>query len=104
MSRQLSALQALHVITEQPGTRFLGLSVDEWNRRVAGRLARGAAPHDALLPTLTVPAGSVITPALVTSLPPPNAIWHLHWAAGRPPVVWRGPGATDDAGLRAGSV
>jgi phosphatidylglycerophosphate synthase len=103
MSRQVSALQALRVITEQPSPRFLGLSAAEWNRRVASRLTK-AVPRDASLPTLTVPAGTIITPALVTSLPPPNATWHLHWAPGRPPVVWRGPGVTDHAAPRAGSV
>jgi phosphatidylglycerophosphate synthase len=104
MSRTVPVLQALRVVTEQPTPRFLGLPAGERNQRLARRCGRDAAPHDAALPTLTVPAGAIITPALLTSLPPPNGTWHLQWAAERPPVVWRGPTAKPESAPLVGAA
>jgi phosphatidylserine synthase len=96
MTRTGPLPQPLRLVTEKPAPRFLGLSAAERNQRLAARLTNTAAPHDAALPTLTVPSGAIITPALLTSLPPANGTWHLHWAPGRPPLVWRGPSAAAD--------
>jgi len=104
MSRPVAALQPLRVVTEQPTPRFLGLSAAERNQRVALRLTTDATPHTASLPTLTVPAGAIISPALLTSLPPPNGTWHLQWAPGRPPIVWRGANVKADAAPRVAAL
>jgi phosphatidylglycerophosphate synthase len=103
MSRTGNAPQALRLVTEQPTPRFLGLSAAERNRRLASRVASDG-PRSAGLPTLTVPSGAIITPAALTLLPPANGTWHLHWAADRPPLVWRGPNASTDTAPRAGKL
>lgn len=93
MSRTVPVPQALRLVTEQPTARFLGLSTGERNERIAYRLVSAAEPRKATLPTLTIPAGAIITPALMYALPPPNGTWHLRWAPQRQPVVWRGANA-----------
>jgi phosphatidylglycerophosphate synthase len=104
MTRTGPLPQPLHLITQQPTPRFLGLSAAERNQRLAGRLTRADAPHDAALPTLTVPSAAIITPALLSSLPPPNGTWHLHWAPGRPPLVWQGSNASNGSEPLVGRV
>ena len=94
-----------HVISEEPGPRFLGLPAGERNARVVRRLGRLAAdgagkPEHESIPALRIPAGVVITPALVAALPPPNGIWHLTWSDSRPPIVWRGPALSAVEGPR----
>ena len=92
------------VISEEPGPRFLGLRAGERNARVVQRLGQLSAAEDTkatereMIPALHIPAGVVITPALVAALPPPDGIWHLTWHASRPPIVWRGPGVESAAG------
>ena len=93
MSRTVPVPQALRLVTEHPTARFLGLSTGERNERIAYRLASAGEPRKATLPTLTIPAGAIITPALMYALPPPNGTWHLRWAPQRQPVVWRGANA-----------
>jgi phosphatidylglycerophosphate synthase len=41
------------------------------------------------LPTLVVPAGVAITPALFDRLPPPVGLWHLLWNPAGGPIIWR---------------
>ena len=104
MTRTVPVPQALCLINEQPTPRFLGLSAAERNERLARRLSKGVAPRHAALPTLTVPPGAIITPALLTSLPPANGTWHLHWAPDRPPLVWRGQNAATDSAPLVGKL
>src|SRR5262249_53545308 len=84
---------ALRIVSEGPHPRFLGLSADERNCRVARR-SGSTERHRASLPTLIVPPGAIITPALMHALPPPNGTWHLNWARERPPLVWKGAHAS----------
>jgi phosphatidylglycerophosphate synthase len=82
------------VISDEPSPWFLGLRAGERNARVVqrlGQLSTPEDPRDQMIPALRVPAGVVITPALVAALPPPDGIWHLTWHPSRPPIVWRGP-------------
>jgi phosphatidylglycerophosphate synthase len=88
---------ALRIRTEDPGPRFLGLTVSERNARVARRAMSSAISHppsaishepSAMAPILTVPSGVAITPALIAALPPPAGTWHLVWDAARAPIVW----------------
>src|SRR5206468_1159800 len=62
MTRTGTLSQPFHLVTEQPAPRFLGLPADERNQRLANRLSKTDAPHDAALPTLTIPSGAIITP------------------------------------------
>jgi phosphatidylserine synthase len=94
MSRTAPAPLALRLVTEEPSPRFLGLASSERNRRVVRRMTFLTEPHDAAVPTLTIPAGAVITPALAHALPPPNGTWHLLWAPDRKPIVWQGASAS----------
>lgn len=71
---------------------FLGLSVAERNARVVRRATQSREAAGTNVPTLTVPAGVAITPALVAGLPPPTGLWHLRWNPDRPAIVWRGAG------------
>ncbi len=94
------ATVAFHVVSEEPSPRFLGLNAAERNARVvrrAGKLAAAEATSNSAVvdgaPTLTIPAGVAITPALIRALPPPNGVCHLAWDTGRPPLVWQGAGA-----------
>jgi 1L-myo-inositol 1-phosphate cytidylyltransferase / CDP-L-myo-inositol myo-inositolphosphotransferase len=87
------------LVSEEPGPRFLGLTAAERNMRVAHRVTPSwvtnppsPANLDAL-PTLTIPPGVIITPALVTALPAPGGTWHLVWDPARPPIVWTVTGA-----------
>ena len=85
---------AFRVISDEPSPQFLGRRASERNTRVVEKLGRLSAAQDAeheTIPALRIPAGVVITPALVAALPPPDGIWHLSWHASRPPIVWRGP-------------
>ena len=90
------------VISDEPSPWFLGLRAGERNARVVQRLGQLSAaedPSDRMIPALRVPAGVVITPALVAALPSPDGICHLTWHASRPPIVWRGPAlSTIEAG------
>jgi len=104
MTRTGTLSQPFHLVTEQPAPRFLGLPADERNQRLANRLSKTDAPHDAALPTLTIPSGAIITPTLLMSLPPPNGTWNLRWAADRPPLVWQGPNATSDSEPTVGTL
>src|SRR5438094_447445 len=61
MTRTGTLSQPFHLVTEQPAPRFLGLPADERNQRLANRLSKTDAPHDAALPTLTVPFGAIIS-------------------------------------------
>jgi hypothetical protein len=80
-----------HIISEDSGARLLGLRVGERNRRVARRAGALSRPPDGTRPTLVVPPGAAVTPALFQSLPPPDRACELVWARGRPPIVWRPP-------------
>lgn len=91
MSLSRRAPGAFRLISEQPGVRFLGLTVAERNRRVARRCGAADTQHDTL-PTLTVPADVVITPALLQDLPAANGRLELIWHPDRPPLVWSAAG------------
>ena len=91
--------RSFHIITQEPSPRFLGLALAERNRRIARRTVGPdavAADGDTLRPTLTIPAGVAITPALFEALPAPGAagVWELDWHPNRPPLLWHGPVAT----------
>src|SRR5712692_1093682 len=81
---------AFRIVSEQPSPRFLGSTAAERNARVGTRA--GSVVEGVDLPTLTVPAGVIITPALIAALPPPNGTWHLAWDPARPPIVWTAGG------------
>jgi hypothetical protein len=90
---------AFRILSEQPSPRFLGLTAAERNERVVQRyttLCTSASSLSSQLQrsTLTVPAGVIITPALIAALPPPNGTWRLDWDPEGPPIVWTGAGAT----------
>ncbi len=87
----------IRVVSEQPSPRFLGLTAAERNERVVQRYttfstSASSVTGQAEACTLTVPAGVIITPALIAALPPPNGTWHLAWDPARPPIVWTAGG------------
>jgi phosphatidylglycerophosphate synthase len=97
---------SVDVTTEPPHVRFLGLDVAERNKRVLYRALErhpgfsvgspgppGAARDRA---ELSIPAGAAITRSFVDALPTESGTWHLTWAPGRPPVIWRR--GVDDGG------
>jgi phosphatidylglycerophosphate synthase len=91
------------LVSDEPSPRFLGLTAAERNLRVAHRITpswvtdtSSAATLDTL-PTLTIPPGVIITPALVAGLPAPAGTWHLVWDSARPPIVWTAAGAGNAA-------
>ena len=103
------AIAAFRLVSEDPSPRFLGLTAAERNARVVRRClnvpaagdmegrpvcsARSPAASADALPTLTIPAGVAITPALILALPPPNGVCHLTWDSTKRPIVWGGAGA-----------
>jgi phosphatidylglycerophosphate synthase len=93
----------MRVVSEAPHRRFLGLTTTQRNERVARRAAGAHVRSAADLPTLTIPAGIVITPALVNALPPADEHWHLRWHNDRPPIVW-GPAGRANGGAPAERV
>ena len=93
-----TAALPFRLVSDEPGPRFLGLTAAERNLRVAQRARPSwiTAPlSDTGIdtrPTLTIPPGVVITPALVAGLPAPAGTWHLVWDPARPPIVWTAAG------------
>lgn len=81
---------AFQVVCEDPGPLFLGLRLSERNLRVARRRGGAAPAPGSGLPTLLIPAGVAITPALLDALPPPVGVWHLLVDQSERRVVWRG--------------
>jgi len=96
MSGPSPAALPFHLVSEAPVVRFLGLPVDERNRRVIARAAASFERSVRLQPDrgrrpdarLTLPSGVAVTPALVAALPSERGVWHLAWHADRRPVVW----------------
>ncbi len=88
MSATASGARVFRVVSERPSPRFLGVSAAVRNERVARRYAKTSTAEDA--PTLTIPAGVIITPALVPALPPASGTWRLIWHLARPPIIWNG--------------
>ncbi len=89
------------IVSQDPSPRFLGLAAAERNRRVARRHgAVDAAPASSTpLPSLTIPAQAVITPAifpLLRSLSASDAC-RIVWHPEHPPLFWRGAAAADAA-------
>lgn len=82
------------IVSDEPSPRFLGLTAAERNLRVAHRVTPSwvanspSAGGGDTLPTLTIPSGVIITPALVAGLPAPAGTQHLVWDPVRPPIVW----------------
>jgi CDP-L-myo-inositol myo-inositolphosphotransferase len=93
-----AAALPFRLVSDEPGPRFLGLTAAERNLRVAQRARPSwiTAPlSDTGIdtrPTLTIPPGVIITPALVAGLPAPAGMWHLVWDPVRPPIVWTAAG------------
>jgi len=93
-----AAALPFRLVSDEPGPRFLGLTAAERNLRVAQRVRPSwiTAPlSDTGIdtrPTLTIPPGVIITPALVAGLPAPAGTWHLVWDPVRPPIVWAAAG------------
>jgi phosphatidylglycerophosphate synthase len=88
IDRSVSSV-GFHIISEDPGPRWLGLRLAERNRRLARRAGAidGSCEHAHAM--LVVPPDIVLTPAFFSYLPPPNGTWELEWKEGRPPIVWR---------------
>ncbi|MQA28635.1 MAG: hypothetical protein GEU82_02190 [Luteitalea sp.] len=84
---------SFQIVCTDPGPRFLGLRASERNRRIARRRGGVDTVNGAPLPTLVVPAGVVITPALLDLLPPPVGVWHLLWDRSGVPIVWQAAGS-----------
>jgi hypothetical protein len=83
--------QVFHLISEQRSPQFLGMTAAERNARIARRANVFVdAGQSWELPTLTVPAGVVITQLLIKALPPPDGLCHLRWNAAKPPLDGRG--------------
>src|SRR5262245_56116131 len=76
-TRVMIAPLPFRLVCDEPSPRFLGLAAAERNRRVAHRARppwATQASADAgvgTLPTLRIPPGVIITPALVAGLPAP---------------------------------
>src|SRR5439155_10261263 len=64
-------------------------TVAQRNERVFRRYAKLADGSSIDVPTLTIPAGVVITPLLVAALPRPVGTWHLIWDPEQAPIVWQ---------------
>jgi phosphatidylglycerophosphate synthase len=79
----------LRVVSESNQHLFLGLTTSERNRRVAFRTIGSSDDMDDDAPTLTIPSGVVITPALFSLLPPPAGVSTLTWDPSRPPLRWQ---------------
>jgi phosphatidylserine synthase len=102
----MAAALPFRLVSDEPSPRFLGLTAAERNLRVAHRattswVADPPSGGNDTLPTLTIPPGVIITPALIAGLPAPAGTWHLLWDPVRPPIVWtaanpsnRAPAAT----------
>jgi phosphatidylglycerophosphate synthase len=95
MTGASSARQAFQIICDGPAPRFLGLPASERNLRVARRYGGVDPVAGSTLPTLLVPAGVAITPALLDLLPPPVGCWHL-MSGPNAPIVWCGAGSALD--------
>ena len=91
------ARTSFQIINDGRGPRFLGLHTSERNLRVARRHGGVEPTQGSDLPTLLIPAGIAITPALFERLPPPVGVWHLQTTHQGPPLVWRGGGIAGEA-------
>ena len=85
-----------HIISEDPGPRWLGLRVAERNRRLARRAGAADSPGAATGATLVVPPGVSLTPAFFECLPEPIGVVELVWKVGHQPIVWREHDAPPD--------
>jgi phosphatidylglycerophosphate synthase len=82
-------LGPFHLLQDASSISFLGLRVDERNRRVAAR-AGGIAGAGHHLPTLSLPPGIALTPAFFAALPPAGGTLTIHSDASPRPIVFKG--------------